>query len=90
MAVILASGVTEAASSDVVVTIPVSIFLTDASGPTVHPDSLADVQKKSNGGEYFTIGQLNLGNAFALSITSPGTYRVLRRAAAVAFAVEQD
>lgn len=31
MAVILASGVTEAASSDVVVTIPVSIFLPNAT-----------------------------------------------------------
>lgn len=89
MAVILASGVTEAASSDVVVTVPVTVFLTDPAGPVVDPSSLADVQIKSNGGEYFTIGTLKLDNGFAQSITSPGTYRVLRRACAVAFAVEQ-
>ena len=91
MAVILGSGVTEAGSTDIIISAGsrATVFLSDAAGPMVDPASQAEVQIKSAGGEYFKVGVLNSENAFIQAITAPGTYRVLRRAAAVAFAVEQ-
>ncbi len=91
MAIILASGTSEARSTDIVIAAGSSatVFLTDAAGPMVDPDTVAEVQIKSTGGEYFTIGRLCLDNNFALCIQAPGTYAVLRKGCENAVIVEQ-
>jgi hypothetical protein len=73
---LIAAGTTAANSSDIVV----------ASGATLTvalkaqaSDATAFIELKDDGGAYNIVGSLNFG-APALSIVSPGTYRVRRRA----------
>ena len=92
MAVILASGVTEAGSTDIVITSggSATVFLSDASGPALDPSDSAEVQIKATNGEYYPLpGNILNRECTAISIASPGTYRVWRRGAASAFAIEQ-
>ncbi|MCA0214520.1 MAG: hypothetical protein LCH79_15250 [Proteobacteria bacterium] len=90
MAVILASGITDANSSDVTVAsgFTATVFLTDAAGPVLPADAQAEIQIKSDGGEYFTVGRLTRDTP-ALVISGPGTYRVRRMACSSAILVEQ-
>lgn len=92
MAVILASGTTETGSSDFTVASggTATVFLTDAAGPMVDSFARAHVQIKATNLEYYDVvgGRLDR-DMMQLCVAAPGTYRVLRRTANAAFAIEQ-
>lgn len=91
MAAIIASGTTETASSDIVVAAgtPTTLHVNTASGALLTGSDKALVQIKSAGSQYTTIAELTRSQP-AVVVDGPGTYRVLRLAATVAFAVDQD
>lgn len=91
MAEIIASGTTEATSSDIVLADGASttIFLKSGTGGPIVNDAVAGVQIKSSGGHYFTIGTLDKDGP-AKVIQAPGTFRVIRYANAIAFGVDRD
>lgn len=89
MAELIASGTTESASSDFTLTTDsATLFLKDAAGPVVDAGAVADIQIKSSSAEYFTIGSLT-SQHLARVLTGAGTYRVVRKANAVAFGVDK-
>lgn len=90
MSTLIASGTTAATSADFTLADGQSttLFLTDATGPDVANQAVALIQIKSAGGQYFTIGRLTHDNPVQV-LAAPGTYRVKRDVAPVAFAVEQ-
>lgn len=87
---LLASGTTEASTSDITVTagVPVTVFLKAAAGANVARGSRAVLQIKSAGGAYFTVGELTRHRPQVV-IDGPGTYRVTRLAADTAFGIDQ-
>jgi hypothetical protein len=89
---ILASGTTEAASSDIVIASggSATVLVVDANGPMVDPNVALDVQMKASNGEYFNIGVLNRDNLFCQQIAAPGTYRVFRHGCQFAIGVESS
>lgn len=91
MANIIPSGTTAANSGDLVVAAgaPITVFLNDADGRTLAEDANALVQIKAASGQYMTVGMLSRSQP-ALIIDGPGTYRVSKRASAVAVAVDQS
>ena len=92
MAAIIASGTTDAASADIVVSTPttISLFWTTPPGATN-----VVIEVKGSNGAYMPIGTLSPSDPIT-SIVSPGTYRVRRIAAtnspsdAVAYGVDQS
>lgn len=90
MAELIASGTAEADSADFTLTTGqnCTLFLKDAAGDTVPPFSEALVQIKSAGLEYYTVGVITGANPAQL-LEAPGTYRVRKRAATVAFGVDK-
>jgi len=90
MAELIAIGTTELASSDFTLTTDsATLFLKDAAGSQVDSNALAEVQIKSSGGEYFTIGALTWQIPGKV-LSGAGTYRVVRRISAVAFGVDKN
>lgn len=91
MAEIIASGTTEANSSDIIVADGASttVFLKSGTGGQIVNGASATVQIKSSGGHYFPIGSLDQYNS-AKVIQAPGTYRVVRHANGSAFGVDAE
>jgi len=91
MAELIASGTTEANSSDIVIADGESttLFLKSGTGGPIVNGAMASVQIKSSGAHYFTIGSLDHYNP-AKVIQAPGTFRVVRHANAVAFGVDAE
>lgn len=90
MAELIASGTAEADSADFTLAAgeQVTLFLKDAAGTTVNPHGVAQVHIKSADGEYFMIGKIDTSQPAAV-LSAPGTYRVRRLAAAVAYGVDK-
>jgi hypothetical protein len=92
MAELIASGTTEANSSDFTVSagVPATISLFDADG-VFGNDVQATVFIKSSGGVYRAVhgGALSCSRR-ELVIDGPGTYRVTKYASQVAFGVDKD
>jgi hypothetical protein len=88
MASINASSTSANTSSDfaVLAGTPATVFLTSASG-ALAPNSRADIQIKTSGAVYVTVGQISDANPAAV-ISGPGTYRVSKQAGDVAFGVD--
>lgn len=78
---LLATGITEASSSDQTVAAggALTVCLKDGEGPEVGGSPVVWIQLKDDAGQYFTIDELN-AHKRALVITAPGVYRVLRKA----------
>lgn len=93
MAAYITSGTTESNGADFSLTDgqTVTLFLIDAAGDAVDANARADVQIKSAGGEYFTLATLTgIPGQSARVLCGAGTYRVVRRANAVAFGVDKE
>lgn len=93
MAAYITSGTTESAGTDFTLTDgqSVTLFLIDAAGDAVDPNARADVQLKDSAGAYFTCGTLTgTPDGCARKLSSPGTYRVVRRANSNAFGVDKS
>ena len=90
MAELIASGTAEADSADFTLAAgdQATLFLKDAAGTTVNPHGVAQVHIKSADGEYFLVGKLDTAQPAAV-LSAPGTYRVRRLAAAVAYGVDK-
>lgn len=93
MAQIIASGTTDATSSDIVVTSPVTISLFWSATPPLPKCAIARIDVKGSNGAYMELGMVTQ-TLPAVSIVAPGTYRVRRVAAdnpadAIAFGVDQ-
>jgi len=87
---LIASGTTEATSSDITLADGASaiVFLKDASGPSLPGGCTAVIQLKTAAATYFTQGVIS-GEDPARRIFGPGVYRVLKPASQSAFGVEQ-
>lgn len=93
MAAYITSGTAESNGADFTLVDGQSatLFLIDAAGDQVDPAARADVQIKSAGSEYFTVGTLTgTPGQSQLVLAGAGTYRVVRRANAVAFGVDKN
>jgi hypothetical protein len=94
VAELIASGTTLANSSDVTLASgeAASVFLADAAGPGLPADARAEIQYKSNGGQYFPVGGY-LGIITAQSpitrVDGPLVFRVQRFACSAAITVER-
>jgi hypothetical protein len=90
MANLIPSGTAEVASADIVLTaaqtISLNIFRAGGEGLA---GAVASVQVKASNNEFFEIGVLDAEEPFKL-LSGPGTFRVVRRVAAVAFGVDQS
>lgn len=82
---LITSGTTAATSADFVVDAgaPVSVFL-KASAPD---KNMYVVLERYDGSAYYTVGEIRFPG---LIVNAPGTYRVRRDKAAVAFAVDSE
>ena len=92
MANFLTSAATAGASSEftVVAGTPQTVFLTKADTTTAFPDGARiDVQIKSSDGQFTTLASLTPDNKPATSVSSPGTYRLYRQAAAAAYGADK-
>ena len=92
---IIASGVAQADSSDIVLASGTSttISLFTAAGVALSSDGRASVQIKSSGGVYqpLSMGAGTLGvHRRELVISGPGTYNVRKFPSGTAFGVDQD
>lgn len=74
MAQIIASGITDATSSDIVVSAPVTISLFWTTKPR---SANVKIDVKGSDGSYMEIGSMSPETPI-ISIVSPGTYRVRR------------
>ena len=90
MAELIASSVNAGASADFTLTDGASatIFLKDAVGTKVCPEAIANVQIKS-GTEYFDIGTLDVYKPVPV-LQAPGTFRVYKYSAPLAFGVDKE
>jgi len=88
MAELLAIGNTTAASADIVVTDPVTVFLKGDAPPLVPDGACIAIQAKTAAGTYFTVASMDYKTPGQV-IQGPGTYRVQRVAPSVRVGVEQ-
>ena len=93
MAELLPPTTTAANSADFTVAVgtPVRISLFNAAGGQLANDAFAFVEYKASNNQYFGApeGGLDSFNQ-SLLLSAPGTYRVRKGAAAVAFGVDKD
>ena len=88
MAVIIALGTADAQSADFTLLDGASTTLAlinDGSGPL---DGAAAIVQVKSGALYFPVGSLTFANPAQL-LAAPGTFRVIRRNAAVTFGVDR-
>lgn len=90
MAELIATSVDTATSADFTVLDGASatLFLKDAVSTKVHPDACASVQIKSADNQYFEIGILDVTTP-ARVLQAPGTFRVVKYSAPVAYGVDK-
>ena len=90
MAQLIASSASAATSSDFTVGAGESatISLFDADGANVYGSARVELKSSNNTYIFIPNGELNAVNS-GLRITAPGTYRVTKDAAAVAFGVDK-
>lgn len=91
MAQIIASGTTQASSSDFTITTgqPARISLFSAAGPSLPQGCVAWLQVKGSNNQYFTVDVLSTQQP-ALTVIAPGVYRVNKQASTTAFGVDQS
>jgi hypothetical protein len=92
MATLIATSTAGATSADIVLASGASATLSlvnGNAGDDVCTDAVAQIQVKSAGGNYFTIGQLDFMNK-SLVLSATGTFRVLKPLSALAYGVENN
>lgn len=93
MAELIATGVAQADSADIVLAdgAVATIGLFAAAGVSLSPDTKAVIQRKASNSQYYTVPEAELYPAkTAVQINGPATYRVRKFASAVSFGVSQD
>lgn len=93
MSELIPSGTTAVTSADFTNTsgaaITIGIFA--AAAVAFYDDTRAEIQRKASNGQYYTVKNGVLGRDYGEHVISgPGTFRVVKRASAVAFGVDKD
>ena len=91
MAELIAPSTTTAASADFTLTDGQSttIFLKDADSTKAHPNAVACIQIKSADGQYFEVGVVDVTEP-ARVLQAPGTFRVVKYPAPLAYGVDRS
>ena len=93
MSQLIPSGVTADTSADFPLasgeSVTIGIFA--AAAVAFYDDTRAEIQRKASNGQYYTVKNGVLGKEYGEHVISgPGTFRVVKRASAVAFGVDKD